>query len=277
MESPVVTVTGEHRFSMEDVASDATVSMTEQEAERALEDMRAELRELHDLMMASESHSTLIVLQGMDAAGKDVTIETVHGAFNPQAARVKAFKSPAGEEAKHHFLWRADLATPMVGEVVTFDRSYYEQAMPDDLGGEVSGERQERRFNHILAFEQLLSDEGTIVVKIFLHVGNETQAKRLEERQRDIGQSWKLSESDWIDRRDWDRYMEAYETVINGTASESCPWYVVPADYRWSHNVAVAGLILERLRPYREEWERRRREIGEENRREAEEARSSDA
>lgn len=277
MESPVVSVTGEQRFSLEDVASDATVSKTEGEADRALEDMRGELRELHDLMMAAESHSMLIVLQGMDAAGKDVTIEAVHGAFNPQAARVKAFKPPAGEEAKHHFLWRADLATPMIGEVVTFDRSYYEQAMPDDLGGEVSGEQQVRRFEHIRAFERMLDDAGTIVIKIFLHVGNETQAERLEERQQDIRQAWKLSASDWIDRRDWDRYMEAYDTVISATASEACPWYVVPADQRWSHNVAVADLILDRLRPYREDWERRRREIGEENREEAEEARSGDA
>lgn len=274
METTTITVTGEKRVSLADIDTGATGSLTEQEADRQLVGLVEELRELHDLMMAAETHSLLIVLQGMDAAGKDVTIETVHGAFNPQAARVKAFKAPAGEEAKHHFLWRADMATPMIGEVVTFDRSYYEQAMPEDLGGDVSGERLKRRFQHITAFERLLADEGTIVVKIFLHVGNETQAERLEERQRDLGQAWKLSASDWIDRQDWDRYMDAYEQVINSCATPECPWYVVPADHRWSHNVAVAQLLLDRLRPHREEWERLRREVGQANQSEAAEARA---
>ena len=277
MTTTAITVTGEERISLADIDTGATGSVTEEEANRQLPGLLDELRELHDLMMAAETHSLLIVLQGMDAAGKDVTIETVHGAFNPQAARVKAFKAPAGEEAKHHFLWRADLATPMIGEAVTFDRSYYEQAMPEDLGGDLSGDRLARRLEHIVAFERLLTDEGTIVVKIFLHVGKETQAERLEERQRDLGQAWKLSASDWTDRRDWDRYMEAYERLIYASATPGCPWYVVPADHRWSHNLAVAQVLLDRLRPHREEWERLRREVGEANQAEAAKVRKGES
>lgn len=275
MERTAVTVSGEHHVSLANVDPSATGSLTEREADHQLEVLQGELRELHDLMMAAESHALLIILQGMDAAGKDVTIENVHAAFNPQAARVKAFKKPAGEETKHHFLWRADLALPMLGEVVTFDRSYYEQAMPEALSGDVSGERLERRFAHINAFEHMLMDEGTIIVKIFLHVGKDTQARRLEERQGDIAEAWKLSDSDWLKRRDWDAYMAAYETMINACATPDIPWYIVPADHRWHHNVAVAQLLVERLRPYREGWEEARRQIGRENQREAMEARGS--
>jgi PPK2 family polyphosphate:nucleotide phosphotransferase len=249
--------------------------LTEGEADARLAGLQAELRDLHDLMMAAETHGLLLVLQGMDAAGKDVTIENVHGALNPQAARVKAFKPPSDEESKHHFLWRADAATPMRGEAVTFDRSYYEQAMPPGLGGDVEGDALERRFAHINAFEHMLVDEGIIIVKILLHVGSETQEQRLEERQQEIGQAWKLSASDWIDRRDWDAYMAAYERLVNACGTTHAPWYVVPANHRWYHNYAVASLVADRLRPYREEWLDRRREIGQRNRQEAREARSS--
>lgn len=275
IERTAVAVSGEHHVSLADINPGSTGSLTEQEADHRLKMLRTELRELHDLMMAAETHALLIILQGMDAAGKDVTIENVHAAFNSQAARVKAFKKPAGEETKHHFLWRADLAMPMLGEVVTFDRSYYEQAMPEALSGDVSGERLERRFAHINAFEQMLMDEGTIIVKIFLHVGKDTQARRLEERQGEIAEAWKLSDSDWLKRRDWDAYMAAYETIVNACATPEIPWYVVPADHRWYHNVAVAHLLVERLRPYRQGWEHTRRQTGQENQREAMEARTS--
>jgi len=267
------TIAGERPVSLTDIDPGATGSITEHEADGRLPALQAELCELHDLMMAAESHALLVSLQGMDASGKDVTIENVHAAFNPQAARVKAFKARIGDETKHHFLWRADLVTPMFGEVITFERSYYEQAMPEDLEGDVSGDHLRRRFDHINAFEQLLTDEGTIVVKIFLHVSKETQARRLEERQGDIAAAWKISGDDWSKRQKWDTYMAAYETVINACATPDAPWYVVPADHRWHHNVAVAQLLVDRLQSYREEWEHTRQEVGEANQREAEAAR----
>lgn len=273
MEPATVTVTGERPVSLVDIDPGATSSLTEAEADRRLAALQGELRELHDLMMAAESHAVLLILQGMDASGKDVTIENVHAAFNPQAARVKAFKAPVGDEAKHHFLWRADLLTPMFGEVVTFDRSYYEQAMPEDLQGDVSGEALEGRFGHINAFERLLTDEGPIVVKVFLHVGKEVQAKRLEERQGDIAAAWKISGADWAKRQQSDAYMAAYDTILNSCATPDAPWYVVPANHRWFHNAAIAQLLVDRLQPYRADWERARQEVGEANRREAEAAR----
>lgn len=274
MEPLAVTVTGEQHVSLTSIDPAATNSVTRQEADHELENLQAELRELHDLLMAAETHGLLIILQGMDAAGKDVTIENVAAAFNPQGAQVKAFKPPAGEEAKHHFLWRADVATPIRSEVVIFDRSYYEQAMPEDLTGDVSGERLERRFEHITAFERMLQDEGIIVVKVFLHVGKETQKQRLEDRQHDIDLAWKLSADDWLKHQKWDAYMAAHETMINACATPDVPWHVVSADHRWYHNLAIAQLLVERLRPYRIEWARTREQIGRENQQEAEQARS---
>jgi len=275
MKFSTVTISGEQYKALADIDPGATGSLTEQEADHHLKVLHAELRELHDLMMAAQTHALLIVLQGMDAAGKDVTIENIHAAFNPRAARVKAFKKPAGEETKHHFLWRADVATPMLGEAVTFDRSYYEQAMPDSLSGDISGERLERRFAHINAFERMLMDEGIIVVKIFLHVDKDSQAQRLEERQDHIAEAWKLSDSDWLKRQDWNAYMDAYERIVNACATPDIPWYVVPADQHWYSNATVAHILVERLGPYREGWEQTRHQIGEEHQREAMEARSN--
>lgn len=275
MDAPIVTITGDTRIALTDIDPGATGSLTEEKAIRQLESLQKELRELHDLMMAAETHALLIILEGMDASGKDVTIENVHAAFNPQMARVTSFSAPSGEEAKHHFLWRADMATPVFGEVATFDRSPYEQALPEKLEGTVSGEARQRRFGHINAFERLLMDEGTIVVKIFLHVGKETQATRLKERQNDIQMAWKISEDDWLKRDDWDTYMDGFTELMSACSTPDSPWYVVPAEHRWYHNAAIAQILAERLRPFRRDWERTRREIGEKNQRQAEEAQST--
>lgn len=136
----IQTFTGDTAISLDAIDPADTGSLSEQKADARLAELRETLRELHDLMMASESHALLIVLEGMDAAGKDVTIENVHAAFNPQKARVTSFGKPSGEETQHHFLWRAALALPAFGEVTTFDRSYHEEALPEDLEGEVSGD-----------------------------------------------------------------------------------------------------------------------------------------
>lgn len=273
MMEPVTKITGEQRVSLGDIDPASTGGVSKEMADARFEELRQELRELHDLMMAAETHALLLVLEGMDAAGKDVTIENVHGAFNPQMARVTSFSAPVGEETQHHFLWRADLALPAFGEVGTFDRAYHEEALPKDLEGDVSGDALERRYGHIANFERLLTDEGTIVVKVFLHIGKETQRKRLEERQEDIQMAWKISDSDWLKRDKWDEYMQGFEDMMNGTATPEAPWYVVPAEHRWYHNPAVAQILVDRMRPHREAWEQKRREIGEQNREEARKAR----
>ena len=265
----ITRITGAHHVSLGSNDSSSIGGITEQEADTQLESICGELRELHELMMAAETHALLVILQGMDASGKDVTIENVFREMNPQAFRVKGFKSPAGEEAKHHFLWRADAALPMFGEAVIFDRSYYEQAIRPRVEGELPEADIRKRHEHINAFERILAESGTIIVKIFLNVGKDVQEERLEERQNDIRKAWKISGSDWEDRAQWDEFMQAYETTLNACASPDIPWYLVPADHQWFHNVTVGRILLDHLRPFRDKWEDARRKTGEQNQKEA--------
>lgn len=270
----VVRITGEHYVSLLEHDSGSTDGITEQQADTELSSLRAGLRELHEVMMAAETHALLVILQGMDAAGKDVTIENVFGEMNPQAFRVEGFKSPAGEEAKHHFLWRANAALPTFGEAVVFDRSYYEQAIRPRVEDELPEADVRKRQEHINAFERVLVESGTIIVKVFLNISKDVQEQRLEERQNDILTAWKVSGSDWEDRAQWDKFIQAYEMTLNTCASPDIPWYLVPADHHWFHNVAVGRILLDRLRPFRGQWEDARRSIGKHNQKEAEAARS---
>ena len=245
------------------------------EAEDLLSELTTELRELQELMFAAETNGILVILQGMDAAGKDVTIGNVFDAADPASCRVESFKPPTLEEEAHHFLWRADRLTPEHGELVIFDRSYYERVLLPQVHDEAPAEAIRRRFANINDFERLLHEHGTIVIKVFLHVSEEEQGKRLEEREDNLETAWKISPRDWTERQFWDEYMTAYETTINACASPDAPWYVSPADHQWFHNLAVAEAFVEHLRPYREEWIEARNRRGEEQRAEAERARES--
>lgn len=267
-------VTGERRLALAEVDPAADGGLTEAEANERLTALATELRELQELVYAAEANAVLVVLQGMDAAGKDVTIANVFAAAIPQSCRVAAFKARTDEEAAHDFLWRAHAPMPRFGELVILDRSYYEQVVGDWVAGEVEEAVVRRRYGHINAFERLLADDGkTIVVKFFLHVSHDEQGKRLTEREADPETAWKISERDWVAREAWDDYMTAYELAINACASTEAPWYVVPADYRWFHNLAVAEALVERLRPFRAAWQAARDKRGEEKRASARAAR----
>jgi PPK2 family polyphosphate:nucleotide phosphotransferase len=224
-------------------------------------------------MFAAETHGILVILQGMDASGKDVTIGNVFAASDPASCRVAAFKEPTPEEEAHHFLWRADQLTPGHGELVIFDRSYYEQVILPQVHDELPDDEIRRRFAHINEFERLLHEHGIIVMKIFLHVSEEEQRRRLEEREADLETAWKISPRDWRERRFWDAYMAAYEATIDACAGPHAPWFVTPADHQWFHNLAVAEALVEHLRPYRKEWIKARNQRGKEQRAEAERAR----
>jgi PPK2 family polyphosphate:nucleotide phosphotransferase len=265
-------VNGSQQVRLGDIDPAADGGLMEEEANRRLEALTGELRELQELVYAAGTHGLLIILQGMDAAGKDVTIADVFGAANPQSARVKEFKPPTPDEAQHDFLWRAHLAVPARGELVIFDRSYYEQVLTPRVDGSLSPDALRRRFGHINGFEQLLSNEGIIIVKLFLHVSNEEQERRLRERQDNVETAWKISADDWQKRESWAAYMQAYEVTINGCATEAVPWYVIPADHQWFHNLAVADTLVARLRPYRDAWIEARNRRGETERADAMEA-----
>ncbi len=268
-------VEGEGSFRLAGIDPSEDEGLDESDAEQRLEELTAELRELQELMFAAETNGILVILQGMDASGKDVTIGNVFAAADPASCRVAAFKEPTPEEEAHHFLWRADQLTPGHGELVIFDRSYYEQVILPQVHEELPKKEIRRRFANINEFERLLHEHGIIVVKVFLHVSEEEQGRRLEEREANLETAWKISPRDWQERRFWDAYMAAYEATIDACASPHAPWYVTPADHQWFHNLAVAEALVEHLRPYRKDWIEARNRRGKEQRAEAERARKS--
>lgn len=262
-------VDGGRKLDLGDVDPAGTGGPSEQEAERRLSRLEAELLELQGLVQAAQRHGVLVILQGMDAAGKDLTIQQALRASNPEAIRVKHFSEMTEAEALHDFLWRAHLVTPERGEWVVFDRSYYEQIVEPLVDRELSAKQANRRCRDVRDFERILRNGGTIVVKLFLHVSPEEQERRLVERMESDETAWKISASDWADRRKWDRYMAAWERVINATATPDAPWLIVPADHDGRRNLAAAEALLGRLRPYREEWLAERERLGREKRAEA--------
>jgi PPK2 family polyphosphate:nucleotide phosphotransferase len=266
-------VDGDGPFQLDRIDPGDHGGLDESEAEQRLAELTAELRELQELMFAAETNGILVVLQGMDASGKDVTIGNVFTAADPASCRVTAFKEPTPEEEAHHFLWRADHFTPGLGELVIFDRSYYERVLLPQVHDELPDDTIRRRFANINDFERLLHEHGIIVAKVFLHVSEEEQGRRLEEREADLKTAWKISPRDWQERRFWDAYMAAYEATIDACASPRAPWYVISADHQWFLNLAVAEALVEHLRPYGKHWIGARNRRGKEQRAEAERAR----
>jgi PPK2 family polyphosphate:nucleotide phosphotransferase len=207
---------------------------------------------LHNRLFAEATRSVLLVLQGMDAAGKDGTIRSVLTGVNPQGCRIVSFREPTTTELAHDFLWRVHAACPARGELVIFNRSHYEDVVAVRVRKLAEREVWHRRYEHIRNFERLLSDEGTSVVKVFLHLSLEEQRIRLQERLDDPEKRWKFRAGDLDDRRHWDDFADAYEDALRETSTEWAPWYVVPADHNWSRNLAVAEILvaaLERLDP----------------------------
>ena len=202
---------------------------------------------LHNRLFAEGTRAVLLVLQGMDAAGKDGTIRMVLTGVNPQGCRIVSFREPTGLELAHDYLWRVHAACPARGEIAIFNRSHYEDVVAARVRQLVPERVWKRRFEHIRAFERLLVDEGTAVLKVFLHVSQDEQRKRLEERLENPEKRWKFRAGDLDDRRHWDEFMSAYEDAIHETSTEWAPWYVVPADHNWARNLAVGELLVETL------------------------------
>ena len=207
---------------------------------------------LHNRLYAESKHALLLVLQGMDTAGKDGVTRAVLSGVNPQGCRVESFKEPTPVELAHDFLWRVHMRCPERGEMAIFNRSHYEDVVVVRVRHLADEHVWRRRYEHIRAFEKLLTDEGTTVVKIFLHESRDEQRKRLQERIDDPEKRWKFRVGDLDDRDRWDDFRAAYEDAIRETSTDYAPWYVVPADHNWSRNLCVAEILvaaLERLHP----------------------------
>jgi PPK2 family polyphosphate:nucleotide phosphotransferase len=222
------------------------------EVESELQLLTQELSELQDLLFEAHYHSMLIVLQGMDTSGKDGTIRHVLANVNPQSCYVQAFKEPTEEELAHDFLWRVHKATPGKGNMAIFNRSHYEDVLIARVHNLVPEEVWSKRYKEINFFEKLLANNNTIILKFFLYISYDEQTKRFQARMRDKDKTWKISASDWHERKYWEDYQKAYEDVL--TQCNECPWYIVPANHKWYRNLAVAHTLVMTMRKYKDEW-----------------------
>ncbi len=219
-----------------------------------LQDDLNALAELQELHWVAATHGILIVLQGIDASGKDGTVRHVMSAFNPAGTRVISFKQPSVEELSHDYLWRIHKAAPARGEIAIFNRSHYESVIVERVHKLVPEAVWRPRYQQINDFEHMLTLANTIVFKFFLHISPEEQYERLRARIDDPSKWWKLSPTDWQDRARWDEMEAAYNEMLTKTSTDYAPWYIVPADKKWYRNLVVARTIRERLEPMRQPW-----------------------
>jgi PPK2 family polyphosphate:nucleotide phosphotransferase len=246
------------RLSTFDPAECNGLSVDKSEAKAMLADGIEQLTHLQERLYACDRWSVLIVLQAMDAAGKDSVIKHVTSGLNPQGVEVHSFKQPSAEELDHNFLWRAARRLPERGRIGIFNRSYYEEVLvvrvhPEllerqQLPGSLEGKDiWQQRFDDICAFERHLTRNGTRILKFFLHVSKEEQRKRFLERIEEPAKRWKFSMGDVAERKLWDKYMAAYEDLIRQTSRPEAPWFVVPADHKWFTRMVVAGSLVQEL------------------------------
>jgi PPK2 family polyphosphate:nucleotide phosphotransferase len=218
-----------------------------QQAEAVVSGKSQELDVLQELLYAEHQHRLLIVLQGMDTSGKDSTIRRVFQYVDPLGVRVASFKAPSLEEQSYDYLWRVHVQVPSRGEIVIFNRSHYEDVCIARVRSLISRPVWQRRYAQINDFERMLCEEGTTILKFYLHISHDEQKKRLEARRDDPRKRWKLCSADVAERKLWPSYMEAYEEAISKTSTEWAPWYVVPANHKWYRNLVVASVIVEAL------------------------------
>jgi PPK2 family polyphosphate:nucleotide phosphotransferase len=236
--------------------------ISREDAETRFRTLGDELFELQDLLWGARTHGVLIVLQGLDTAGKDGAIKHVAGCLNPRGISVVSFGVPTKEEIEHDFLWRIHKHTPRRGEFAIFNRSHYEDVLVVRVESLVPASIWKERYGHIRDFEELLVEHNTIVLKFFLHISKDEQEKRLLEREGDEKTAWKLNVNDWRTREKWDLYQEAYEDALRKTATERAPWHVVPADSKWFRNLAIATTVRDVLQPYKKIWRAKLDEMG---------------
>ncbi len=212
------------------------------------------IADLQARLYAEDARSVLVVLQGIDAAGKDSSVKHVFRGTNPQGVRVYTFKEPTAEEAAHDFLWRYHLDAPPAGMIHVFNRSHYEDVLVVRVKELVSEERWRSRYDSINDFERLLVREETTIVKCFLHISKEAQLERFRERLEREDKHYKFSANDVRERRNWDAYQEAYEDAVNATSTDWAPWHIVPSDHKWYRNLVVARIVCSALEGLDPQW-----------------------
>jgi PPK2 family polyphosphate:nucleotide phosphotransferase len=211
--------------------------------EKRLLELNKELEELQEALYAQQKHKVLIILQGMDTSGKDGVIRHVFEGVNPQGVRVASFKQPTQEELAHDYLWRIHKQVPAKGEMVIFNRSHYEDVLIVRVHGLVAEHVWKRRYDQINSFEKMLWEEGTTILKFFLHIDKEEQKRRLQARLEDRKKQWKFNTADLKEREYWEDYQAAYEDVLNKTSTEYAPWYIIPSNKKWLRTRSLLNLL----------------------------------
>lgn len=218
------------------------------DAQKAFKKLQKDLAELQEILYAEQKHKILIILQAMDTGGKDGTIRTLLEKVNPQGVKIANFKVPSTVELDHDYLWRVHAKVPAKGEMVIFNRSHYEDVLVVRVHELVPKEVWKKRFEQINAFERMLAEEGTTILKFYLHIDKEEQKQRFLERLTDPKKQWKFNPNDLEERKKWDLYQDAYQDVLNKTSTPWAPWYAIPANRNWYRNLCVASVIVETLK-----------------------------
>jgi PPK2 family polyphosphate:nucleotide phosphotransferase len=242
------------KVNLKDYDPDYTAGLKHHDEDSVLEKLGQELSDLQEYLSAAQHQSMLVILQGMDTSGKDGTIRHVLSHVNPQGCDVYSFKVPTPEEKAHDFLWRVHRVVPARGVMGIFNRSHYEDVLVVRVHNLEPERVWSRRYEEINHFEKLLANNGTIMLKFFLHISNEEQKQRLLAREQDRDKAWKLSASDWQERAYWNAYQEAYEDALSKCSTDEAPWYIVPANHKWYRNVAIAHTLVHTMRKYKDEW-----------------------
>ncbi|HEY1271305.1 MAG TPA: polyphosphate kinase 2 family protein [Terriglobales bacterium] len=236
------------KIKISDHAADDTGKFkSKAHANTVLAKHQQKLFELQELMYAEGKHSLLVVLQGMDAAGKDGTIRHIFSGVNPQGCQVTSFKQPSVEELRHDYLWRVHRAAPPAGMIGIFNRSHYEEVLVVRVHGNLGKDDLRNRYEAINNFEKLLADNGTTILKFFLHISRDEQKERLQERLDHPQKYWKVNPDDLKERALWDQYQDAYQDVLRHCSSSYAPWYVIPSDHKWFRNVIISQILVETL------------------------------
>lgn len=229
---------------------------TDTQSDALKDELSDELKKLQEYLFAAQSHGVLIVLQGMDASGKDGTIKCLYDTLNPVGLGLKAFKKPSDEESRHDFLWRVHQHVPARGEMMVFNRSHYEDVVTTKVLKLIDEATVEGRIKSIHDFEHHLERNGVIIIKLFLHISKSVQRERLLEREQDVLKYWKLDAEDWKNRKLWDDYLLAYSETLKQTNYDFAPWSVIPADDKPARNILVLKAVTERLKEFQKGWKK---------------------
>lgn len=236
------------KVSLKDWDTNEDGGLDKETAKQLTLELNQELEQLQELLYAEGKHRVLVVLQATDTGGKDGTIRHVFDGTDPAGVKVAAFKKPSSEELAHDYLWRIHAEVPANGHMTIFNRSHYEDVLVVRVHDLVPKERWSKRYDHINDFERMISDEGTTIVKIYLHISRAEQKERLQSRLDEPHKNWKFAKGDLAERERWDDYQEAFTDMVNKTSTDWAPWHVIPADRKWFRNLLISEILVQTLR-----------------------------